>query len=299
MLYRFGKSITDKYLFPYNQKVWDYPPEKMDLFWVEGRVPQPPLKDVLSSAMGLNSEGYTHQSNFFYPRVGGMQSIVDSISKKVPQITCNFDVKSVKKEDGLWFVSDSKKEYSFKKLVSTIHLGDLISCIKDAPKEVRSAAAGLKWNSMYLVFIGLKKPKVNDLHWTYIPDSDVLPNRLSFPSNLSPNSAPKGHSSVLAEITFDPNGPKSKLSLDEVVSKTIEDLHRINVFDKSDVVYSKAIKIKYAYVVYDLDYQKNISVLENYSKEQGITLLGRFSEFKYYNSDKCVESAMEKAKLFV
>jgi hypothetical protein len=51
---------------------------------------------------------------------------------------------------------------------------------------------------LFLVMLGLKNPKLNDLHWAYIPDKDIFPNRISFPANLSPNTVPKGCSAVLA-----------------------------------------------------------------------------------------------------
>jgi len=58
MVYRFGKGITKKYLYPYNKKVWSTPPEKMATFWVEGRVPQPSVRDVLKACIGLRPNNF-------------------------------------------------------------------------------------------------------------------------------------------------------------------------------------------------------------------------------------------------
>ena len=60
----------------------------------------------------------------------------------------------------------------------------------------------LKFNSIITVSIGVDKPRINDFSWLYIPDKDVLPHRVSFPSNYTPYVAPKGKSAVLAEITY-------------------------------------------------------------------------------------------------
>ncbi len=303
MYYRFGTAITEKYLYPYNERVWDYPTQMMDTFWVEGRVPQPPLKDVIKAGMGLETEGYTHQLNFYYPKVGGFQAISDGVKSRIDndRLINNFEVEKVSKEDGKWVVKGKGKnggERKYDRLVSTVHLRDFFEAYKDAPVEVREAARNLKWNSIYLVMIGLDNPKINDIHWAYIPDSDVLPNRISFPSNLSPQTVPDRHSSVLAEITFNPDGEKAKLKENEVVERTVEDLDRIGVIKRDEVDFTKLIKCKYAYVVYDLEYQKNIKIIEDFAKKDDLVLLGRFSEFRYYNSDKCIESAMEKAKMF-
>jgi protoporphyrinogen oxidase len=319
MHYRFGKAITEKYLYPYNRKIWDYPPELMDLFWVEGRVPQPPLEDVRKAAMGLQSEGYTHQLNFHYPKHGGIQAVADGIAsriedeRKVP----GFEVRSIRKEDGKWVVGGKlswaeegaeagaeagtagrDEERIYERLVSTIHVQDLVRCCRDAGQEVRDAAQALRWNSVHLVMIGLDRPKPSDLHWAYIPDSDVLPNRISFPGNMSPETVPRGRSSVLAEITFSPGGAKARMKGSEVVERTVDDLQRIGVLRSADVAFTKLVTCRYAYVVYDLDYLKNIGMVEGFAAEEGITLLGRWGEFRYHNSDRCVENAIGKAKLF-
>ena len=272
----------------------------MDLFWVEGRVPQPPLKDVIKAAMGLESEGYTHQLNFYYPAKGGFQAISDAVKSKIEphRLINNFEMKKVKKEDGKWIVNGpSEKVYD--RLVSTIHIGDFINSYEGVPKEVKEAANNLRWNSIYLVMLGIKKPNISDMHWAYIPEKEFLPNRISIISNYSPHTVPQGHSSILAEATFAPDGEKAKMKNEEVLERTVNDLVGLGVFRKDDLDYTKVIRLKYAYVVYDTDYQKNIAIVEDWAKKEGVTLLGRFSEFRYYNSDKCIESAMEKSRLFV
>ncbi len=302
MYCRFGKSIADKYLYPYNSKIWDYPPENMGAFWVEGRVPQPPLMDVLKAALRLGSEGYTHQLNFYYPKTGGYEALVKSLLGRIEKsrLINEFNVVSIKKEGDGWLVKNKKgKERIYDKLVSTLHIRDFIKCYEGADSEIRKTADSLRWNSMHLVMFGIKKQKLNDIHWCYIPDSKILPNRISFPSNYSPFVAPAGHSSVLAEVTFAPHGEKAKLTKSEVLERTIDDLHGLGIFDRKDIVFAKVVTSPYAYVVYDADYQENISKIYRFAESEGITLLGRFSEFKYINADKCMESAMEKAKLFL
>ncbi|MEI8344899.1 MAG: NAD(P)-binding protein, partial [Candidatus Omnitrophota bacterium] len=101
----FGKGIAEKYLIPYNEKIWKYPLERMGLEWVE-RVPKPPACDIVKSALGLETEGYLHQLNFLYPKEGGIQSFVQSFVKDSSRITTGFKISHVKKISGGWSVSD-------------------------------------------------------------------------------------------------------------------------------------------------------------------------------------------------
>ena len=77
----FGRSISEKYFLPYNRKIWKTEPREMGLDWV-GRVPKPPVEDVVKSALGIETEGYTHQLHFRYPLRGGFEALVTRIDRR-------------------------------------------------------------------------------------------------------------------------------------------------------------------------------------------------------------------------
>ena len=79
--YTFGKGIAECYMIPYNEKIWKYPADKMSLHWVDGRIPRPLVDDVIKSAIGIPTEGYTHQAVFSYPLKGGIEALVRAIAK--------------------------------------------------------------------------------------------------------------------------------------------------------------------------------------------------------------------------
>ncbi len=83
LYFTFGKGITEKYLIPYNEKIWNMKTELMSLEWVEGRVPKPPLEDVIKSAIGIETEGYTHQLSFYYNERGGIQALIRAHETRV------------------------------------------------------------------------------------------------------------------------------------------------------------------------------------------------------------------------
>lgn len=302
MAYRFGRPITDKYLYPYNRKVWDYPPERMGCAWVEGRVPQPPLEDVMKAAKGEASEGYTHQLEFHYPAKGGIQALPDALAMRIgrERLVPGFGVRKIRKEGPEWVVEGPRNaERRYAKLVSTLHPLDFINAYEGAPAGVKEAARSLRWNSAHLVMLGLAKHNAGALHWAYIPDDGILPNRISFPSNMSPAMAPSGRSSVLAEVTFAPGGEKARMKDSEVAEQTVEGLHRIGVLDRKDVVFAKVATCRHAYVVYDLEHERNMRIVRGFAAAEGATLLGRWGEFEYYNSDRCIGSAMADARAFI
>ena len=292
----FGKGIAEKYMIPYNEKVWNLSTELMSSDWVANRVPQPPMEDVIKSSLGIHTEGYQHQLYFYYPKLGGIQALIKSIEQGVKgEIRTQFQVKSIKKEDDNWIVSDNKQELIFDRLISTIHLSELERTLDNVPAEVRKCIADLKYNSLITVMIGIDISKLNDISWLYIPQKDIKMNRVSFPSNYSEFVAPSGKSSILAEITCNEGDSTWNLSDAEIANQVIDDLCKLKIINSDKICYSKVKRSKYAYVVYDLNYSYNNSVISRYFNEAEIELCGRFSEFKYLNMDGCIRSAIDKS----
>lgn len=294
--YTFGKGIAEKYLIPYNEKIWKYPTENIGLDWVE-RVPAPPAEDVIKSALGIETEGYTHQQRFYYPKTGGIEALIKPMESEIKRkITCNFEVKHLKKSGSIWKITSKRnEEKSFDKVISTIPIQRLVEAV-EAPTEVKTASALLNVNSLITVMLGIDKEKINNFSWLYLPHIGVLPHRVSFPSNYSPLVAPPGKSSVLAEITCQFGDRVWNMAENKLMNQTIEDLHNLRIIDKANVCFSKVKKSEYAYVINDLNYTHMLHIVNKYFRNIGIDILGRFAEFKYLNMDACIENTMNYVK---
>jgi protoporphyrinogen oxidase len=290
----FGKGIAECYLIPYNTKIWNYPPERMSAHWVEGRVPRPPVEDIIRSAIGIETEGYTHQAVFSYPKAGGIEALVRAIAAPVmDRVTCGFQISHLHKSGEGWEISDGDRTVYAEKLISTIPLQNLIPALEGVPERVRQAVSSLRYNSVCSVFIGIQG-KVPDISWLYVPSLEIgLMNRVSFPSNYSTKVAPEGCSSVLAEITYNDGDPLSGMSDNEIITHVIDSLKTMDLIRTEDVIYTGIERHRFAYVVYDLDYLANIRIVREYCEERGIDLVGRFARFEYLNMDGCIRDVME------
>jgi protoporphyrinogen oxidase len=298
MYYTFGKGITEKYLIPYNRKIWNYPPNKISLGWLENSIPMPPAQDIIKSSLGIKTEGYSQNLIFYYPIRGGINALVKPMEEKLKnKIRYNFDVKSVKKEGTKFIVSNGREEKEYDRLVSTIPLPDLIDSMHKVPQGVLEAKRNLKYNSLVAIMLGVNTPKINNISWMYVPDdADGDFNRLSFPFNFSSHVAPSGKSSIMAETTCGYNDAIWKQSDGRAIDGVISNLDRIGIVKPSKICYKKIKRSKYAYIIYDMDYGRNTSRIFKFLKQTGIESCGRFAEFKYMNMAACIKSAMNKAR---
>lgn len=294
ILQTFGDGIADAYLIPYNTKIWNYPPEKMSAHWVEGRVPRPPVEDILKSAVGIATEGYTHQAVFSYPVTGGIEALIHAMMVPVSdQIKTGFKVQTVREVSGGYEVSDGEETIYGDRLISTIPLQNFVRVLSDIPEKVSEAISGLKYNAVVTIGIG-KTGEVPPYSWAYIPDPSISKaNRISFPSNFSDTTAPPGCSSVLAEITYNPGDSIDQMTDDDIKTHVIGSLTDMGILNPGEVKTCLITRNEFAYVVYDLDYQKNISLIHDYFQNRGISLIGRFSRFEYLNMDGIIRSVLD------
>jgi protoporphyrinogen oxidase len=294
-IHKFGRAIAEKYLLPYNEKIWRVKPEEMDTEWVS-RIPDPPLEDIVKSSLGLETEGYVHQLEFYYPLRGGIQSLTDTLAGKCTSMKTGFEVDRVSKTRDGFEVSGNGGSLQLETLISTIPLTTLARVYDGTPDDIVETAKSLKFNSLVTVMLGIDHPKINDFSWVYFPRrEDGIFYRASFPSNYSPQTSPEGKSSVMTEITCFRNDETWNMSDEELVDSVAASLHKNGMIDRDSVEFSRVRRTNHAYIVYDLDHQKNVSKLREFMSGEGIELCGRFGEFEYLNMDACMERARQLA----
>jgi protoporphyrinogen oxidase len=297
--YTFGPGIAECYMVPYNEKIWKYPAEKMSLHWVDGRIPRPPVEDIIKSAIGIETEGYTHQAVFSYPLDGGIMQLVTAIAEPVlPFIRTGFRVTSLRRDTQKWRIGNGKDTITADRIICTIPVQHLLPCLDEVPEKVRKASHALVYNSLICVNIGIRGP-LPAISWMYIPDKSLgKTNRLSFPSNFSRHTAPEGCGTILAEITYQPGDEMSNTPDSELINEVLRMLESMEICTPDQVVFSSVERQPFAYVVYDLGYLKNIATIKDFCRSLEIPLVGRFAQFEYLNMDGCIRSAMDFVKSY-
>jgi protoporphyrinogen oxidase len=289
--HHFGKGLAEKYLIPYNEKIWNVPAEELGLEWVEGRVPKPPIEDVIKAAVGVDTEGYTHQLYFHYPAHGGIESLPRAMAERVPKIVPDFTVERIWREANGWCVSNGRTTRRYDALVSTIPIQELAAALEGTPPEILAAVNALRYNSLVTVSVGLDSTRLPDYTAIYVPDPAVRFHRLSFPAAFSPHNAPPGQSIVQAEITTNPGDGTHEMPDEALLADVIGDLENMDLARRTQVCYTRVVRTKYGYVVQNDDCRRYLKQAKAYFEQIGIPLCGRVAEFEYINMDVCIDRA--------
>lgn len=296
MYHTFGTGLTDKYLLPYNEKIWKIDAAEMSMDWVEGRVPKPPIEDVIKSAVGVETEGYTHQLYFYYPERGGIEALPAAMAKRAPHVVTDFPIRHVRKERSGWVVSDGSRERRYESIICTIPLHIMVKVLEGVPEEIQHAVRRLRFNSLITVTLGLNVNELPPYTAIYVPDREYIFHRLSFPGLFSPHNTPEGQGLVQAEITVNPGDPVWSQSDEQLTKRVSADLETMGLVKPGQVVYQNIVRTPYGYVVRDFNYRADLDAAKQYFASIGIPLCGRGAEFEYINMDQCIERAVSLAE---
>jgi protoporphyrinogen oxidase len=295
----FGEGITRLYLQPYNEKIWKFDPAFMDTQMVE-RIPKPPKEDVIASANGIPTEGYTHQLYFHYPKSGGFQSMIDAYRDRAlargARVEKGVRIQAITKGSEGWTVQTEAGDVRGREVINCMPLHELFRYV-EAPADIRTTLERLLYNSIYIVIVQARKDRIGDHFALYIPESDIIFHRLSKLNFLGDEYClPDGGSTLMAEVTFRPGSYLGSLGEAEIVSRVKRDLGKLGFVEEEDI-FDTAIRLeKYAYVIYDLHHRSNVDTILVWLRRNGIQSVGRFAEFEYLNTDGVVERTLRLAR---
>ncbi len=295
----FGEGITRLYLQPYNEKIWKFDPACMDMQMVE-RIPKPPKEDVVASANGVATEGYTHQLYFHYPTSGGFQTLVDAYRDRAVArgqiIRTEAAVRRLERISGGWKVHTDAGAIQVDKLINCAPIFEIFSLL-NPPAAIKADLDALLFNSIYIVIVQVIKDNIGDHFAFYIPDKDIIFHRLSKLNFLGEAYVLEGGGTTLmAEVTFRPGSYLSTINQDIIVDQVIDGLEAIGFIERGDILSTEVRYEKYAYVIYDLLHRERVDRLLAWLRDQDIESAGRFAEFEYLNTDGVVERTLALAR---
>jgi UDP-galactopyranose mutase len=297
ILRNWGAGIAKHFMMPYNQKLWAVPLEEMSHQWLNGRVPIPDLAEILDGALRPQPKPMGPNALFGYPVRGGFEALVTGWKHHLDlsRIWVNVSVDEIDPARKTVTLSTGNV-IGYDHLIVTAPLPVIVELLTTAPAEVRAAARGLRSVSVRCVNIGIDRPQMTEKHWIYYPEDTVF-HRLFIQSNASPFCVPSGCSSFTAEISYSTHKPLpcDGLALTDLV---IKDARRVGMVQPGDrILAANQVDLPFAYVVPDVNKERNVETIRSWLTGEDIHLAGRFAEWAYYNSDHAMLAGKRVAEM--
>lgn len=273
----FGPGIYKHFMEPYNTKLWGVHPSRMSTEFMGRFVPKPSLAQVFDGALRDTGQPMGYNANFIYPKKGGIETLAKAFARKVTVHTGVEALAIDAKRKAVTF-SDGQT-VGYKKLLSTMPLTHLVDRIAGAPAEVKRARRKLRASSVLNVNFGVAGRDITTKQWIYVPEPHLPFYRVGFYHNFSHALAPKGGSSVYAEMSYSPERPLDKRA---APARVKAGLLKMGILRKSDRIAAQFVAdIPDAYVVYDAHRTQAVGVIQAWLKSQGIISTGRWGNWEY------------------
>jgi len=261
----------------------------MSTDWLGPRIYRPSLEEMLRGALSQSAPQVHYITHFRYPKDGGFMSY---LRKFVPlgNLKLNHELVSINpRVRRLTFSNGHETQYD--SLISSVPLPDLIRMIQGAPQDVVEAAGRLACSTLVLVNIGVNRQDLSSAHMTYFYDEDICFARLGFPHMLSATNAPAGAGSIQAEVYFSEKYKPFSGSPNDWIEPVIRDLRRCGLLHEEDrVLFSRAMLLRYANIIFDLDRTAALKTVHGYLDDLGIAYCGRYGDWGYMWTDESFKS---------
>ncbi|MBU4313144.1 MAG: FAD-dependent oxidoreductase [Candidatus Omnitrophica bacterium] len=288
----FGNGIADNFMLPYNRKFWRIEPRELTCDWLDGFVPVPTLEDTITGAISDSTKPYGYNSRFWYPVKGGISELAAGFLDRVKNAHFNKKAVTIDQYRHEIIFEDGTIK-SFKKLVTTIPLPELFKLLVKAPERVRDAFSMLRFTSIFILNMGIKRDDLSEKHWIYYPEDNVVFYRIGFPANFSMDVAPQGRTSAYIEMSYSHD---KEINRDMLTSDAIDGLKKTGIIsDENEIEVCLPVDIKYGYALYDCNRKQALHVITDYLKRFNIFPTGRYGSWRYMSMEDVILEGREIA----
>ena len=300
-----GRTLYDLCFGIYSERVWGLPTSQISSKQAQ-RVAKLNLKNVILRTMGIKADPSTYFTKYMYPRAGIsvlFENMADAVRKAGSVVRLNSPVVRLEREGEriarVVYVQDGREEtIACDGVLSTLALPQLVDMITPGlPASVAQHAAKLRYRSLKLIYIALRRPQLTDFHWVYLLDGHFRVNRMSEQKNVSADMVPGDRTILCIELSCWRDEPVWHASDEEVYRIALADLLKMgHGVTEAEVDSYHVTDIATAYPVYELNFEDHlIPVLEGVHAVPNLLTLGRHGLFLNNSMDDNVLLGMKVA----
>lgn len=292
MLYgKFGKSIVEKFLRPYNEKLYAVDLTTLDKDAMGRFFPYADIPAIIDN-MKANKDSTSYNNTFLYPINGAgsfIQILYDALDKS--KVLLNHKVVRIDNENKTAELDDgSRIRYEY--LINSSPLNDFLAYFDG--EEFKKLRASLSYNKVLVFNLGFnKKSKLTEEHWLYIPDKAVNFYRVGFYDNIL--DADK--LSMYIEIGYGKDDTITQEEIDRQLQLTLDNLRKLGITDEDTKLEEHStIVMSPAYVHINTETEKKIREFKEREAENHIYTIGRYGAWTYCSMEDCMIAAKKLAE---
>ena len=282
----YGEGISNKFLIPYNEKLYACELEELDENAMGRFFPKIDFEDVMRNMISSNSSTdcfTTYNDVFSYPKKGA-QAVVKYISDGLREESIRTKENVLSVDVNNKRVITNSEEYNYEYLINTISFPTFMKlCGSDVFYDQ------LSWNKVLVFNIGFNKGNDKiDRHWIYFPEKEINFYRVGFYNKILGTQK----LSIYVEIGF---GKVEKIDIQKEWKATIRNLKKCNIISDHEVISKEVIIMDPAYVHISEKSEKLVNTIMTEMEKENVYFVGRYGKWTYCSMEDCIVQSRELA----
>jgi protoporphyrinogen oxidase len=277
MLYaRFGRGIAEKFLIPYNEKLYACDLATLDRDAMGRFFPHADLPDIIKNMRVADNA--TYNATFTYPQ-GGAIEYVKALASAVPASSIALGEKLVSLDLRGRVAKTTKREIHYERLVSSAPFPALLRMA-----GLEHDASAFTWNKVLVFNLGFDEKGPEKIHWLYHPSRETSFYRIGFYDNIFDTD----RMSLYVELGY----PKdAAVDIEAMRARVLADLRREKIVTTQKVVAHHSVVMDPAYVHITRASMKEHARVASLLRERGVHSIGRYGGWTYCSiEDNIVEA---------
>jgi UDP-galactopyranose mutase len=162
----------------------------------------------------------------------------------------------------------------------------LVRIVEGVPQSIIDLADRLQYMSLRVELLLAGHRLDTPIQRIYSADPEIPPHKIALNHHSSESLRSRPCHAIMAEVSVSPEKP---VNVEEIAPRTIDLLCRLGILESAaDVVWTGHVDVKYAYPVYTHERPALLDAIKGWLRRYEIYPLGRFGDWEYVNSDRCV-----------
>ena len=270
-----GHSICDKFIIPYNQKLYACDLNNLDYDAMGRFFPKPTMFEDLLSELRNNKKTESYNDTFIYP-TGGSIEFVKSLYKRVNEKNVMLNTKIIGIDLENKIVQTNNGYIKFNKLVNTMPFDTFMELTGKKVDHLSS-------NKVVVFNLGFDLPTDIESNWVYYPGDEIF-YRVGFYNNIFNTD----RMSLYVEIGMKKN---DEVIEGDLLKKILEDLIKVGVVTNHTLVDHQMIIMNPAYVHITKESKEIYNDWCKKNNPSGLFSIGRYGSWTYCSiEDNIIES---------
>ena len=294
---RFGARLFGIFFKSYSEKLWGISCKELNSDFAAQRIKKLSLFEAVKAAL-IGNRGSKHKTlvdEFAYPHYGAglvYERMAKAITENSGRLQLQTLVKAVTPADGntsaqVQLASGDIVDYNH--VISTMPITLLVQQMK-APPDVIEHAKALAFRNTILVYLLVEGDSPFPDQWIYVHSANLQTGRITNFRNWVPsiNNGQADTILCLEYWCYDEDDIWKEADV-KLVALATEEIYRTTLVKNGLVKDGCVVRVPKCYPLYASGYKEHLKPVEDFlSKQQGISVIGRYGAFKYNNQDHSI-----------